>query len=717
MLKSTSFIFDGIPSEQYGVMIYFLNDDENRELDLGTDVEVIEERLPKRITPIHYGVDINKSMSFPLTFGSVNYLSDDDVDAILSWLTGHSQYKWLEYVDGEHYIRYKCHLNNMQSVYINGLPVAFTCDVECDGQFAYEYNTVYEYNITDSEQEIEFVNKSSYNGYLYPKLEFQFNDDCNGLSIFNDTDQGREFNIRDFNRETTNSSRKEQLEETTFSTLIANGADDENTIAWNPMTISSELNFNDVIIGQTHWVALPKDGAMAMYSKDKGQTWTKTSLPYSGTWTGCIGESGFVAICTTPGTAVAARSSDGETWSAATIELPSVLNWTSVSYVETSGLVKGYYVAVAEDSNILAYSSSGASWQSTHLPSVQDWRCVFGGNGHIIAVGGNTNVAAWSSDCITWRSLTLPHTGYWTSGCYDDSKESKGFIIVCDNIQGSKNDMALHSTTGAFDSTWNAIEMPTGSWSKVVHGAAGFVAIGDKSCANSIDLQSWRTNTVSNSLTSIAAYDNIFVAASGSGSIIASNAGGSKQGSYTFALTVDSKASLQDLKIYGEVKNPSGINTYHTTGKMLLASYSDKETVAGESKTLATVSGSSGNVSAATMSAYYQAESENGDEDNMVTITFVVNSDNADLLSAVLYITAEYTLDTQEDLNYNGLVVKFDNQNQIITTNKDTLNMYEYFNRKFFRLVKGSNTLRMSTTGGSCKLIMNCEFLRKVGGR
>ena len=92
MLRSTSFLFDGHSSEDFGLMIYFLDDEAQRELELGTNVEMIEDRLPKRYNPIHYGVDINQSMSFPLTFGSVDYLSDYDIDAILSWLTGHQQY-------------------------------------------------------------------------------------------------------------------------------------------------------------------------------------------------------------------------------------------------------------------------------------------------------------------------------------------------------------------------------------------------------------------------------------------------------------------------------------------------------------------------------------------------------------------------------------------------------------------------------------------------
>ena len=51
MLKSTSFIFDGVPSDTYGLMIYFLDDESTKELPLGTDVDMIEDRLPKNISP------------------------------------------------------------------------------------------------------------------------------------------------------------------------------------------------------------------------------------------------------------------------------------------------------------------------------------------------------------------------------------------------------------------------------------------------------------------------------------------------------------------------------------------------------------------------------------------------------------------------------------------------------------------------------------------
>ena len=111
------------------------------------------------------------------------------------------------------------------------------------------------------------------------------------------------------------------------------------------------------------------------------------------------------------------------------------------------------------------------------------------------------------------------------------------------------------------------------------------------------------------------------------------------------------------------------------------------------------------------MSAIYD------DISGIITVSFIVDTSHTSLLTAPLNIRISYDEDISSDLGYDGLVVNIDNKNQIITTNKENLNLYEYFNNKFFRLVKGMNHLIFKTDGGSCSVTMNCEFLRKVGGK
>ncbi len=216
MFKELAFSFDGVPCDKYGLMIYFIDDSSNRELSLGTDVTMIEDRLSKRIDPISYGVNMNQSLSFPLTFGSTSTLTEDEVDAILEWLTGHQQYKWLELYDYENYCdpetkqpaidktpqykqirtRYRCHINQVQTEYINGLPFAFSATVECDGPFGYVYPpSEFIYSAGNSSSTVTLDNLSSYNGYLYPQMRLEFSGEVKKLSIVNITDNNREFSI------------------------------------------------------------------------------------------------------------------------------------------------------------------------------------------------------------------------------------------------------------------------------------------------------------------------------------------------------------------------------------------------------------------------------------------------------------------------------------------------------------------------------------------
>lgn len=197
MYTSQFFTFDGISSEDYDLMIYFFNDQSVIDVNFGTNVTPIEERLPSRVDPIHYGVNMNESFSFPLTFGSTKYLNEYDVEEIIQWLTGHQQYKWLEFEDyNANPVRYKCRMNNVQTEEVNGIPVAFTVDVECDSQFGYEYPHLFSYeDISSGGLTTTLFNHSTYNGYLYPQMEIECGNGVSKITITNNSDNDRAFEI------------------------------------------------------------------------------------------------------------------------------------------------------------------------------------------------------------------------------------------------------------------------------------------------------------------------------------------------------------------------------------------------------------------------------------------------------------------------------------------------------------------------------------------
>lgn len=721
MLRSANFLFDGQPSEAYNLMIYFMDDADTRELSFGTDIEVIEDRISTRINPIHYGVNINKSMSFPLTFGSTEYLEDYDVDAILSWLTGHQQYKWLEFVDGDHYVRYKCHLNNMQSIYINGLPTAFTCDVECDGQFAYEYPITTEYEIDTTEAYIEYFNKSSYNGYLYPQVKLEFSDDCNSFSIINESDSNREFRIDYFDRVVNDTSRQEYIYDSTLASEAANVEVDTNFISWTIGTITYTGNYNEIIKGEINgeetWVALPENSDKALYSEDKGATWYEASpaLPHVGNWTGCFGDNGFVVICTDDNQAIASYSQTGKSWTLTNVELPVAQKWSKVVFVETEGFMPNQYLAIGGvNSSIAAISATGWGWQISSLPVAQEWRNAFAGNNTVVLVGGNTNAALISTDCIYWEEIKLPKSAAWSAGCYGPS----GFIILADTLYGSGSREAI-ALKSADARNWEVINFPIGAWSGICFNNSTYLAVGDRQFVYSFDGEVWSSNTLPASVDTVMASGDFFICPLGTNKYITSDSPSTIQGSFTLEVAASNDIIIDNVYVSASIDNTVSDTSYSSNGIKLLAtniSGSEEEgfegeITGGEYVAITTDLRYGIGIDGVMMSATFDSDTR------IVTVNYIVDSGHTSVVNAPLTISIEYQATSTTDLGYDGLVVEFDNQNQIITTNKEALNMYEYFNKRFLRFVKGLNKLRIKTDSGSCKLTITSEFLRKVGGR
>lgn len=211
MFTATSFIFDGVPSEEFDVMLYFLDNNSTVEDEYWTN-EIIEDRLNARYNPIFYGININKQMSFNIIVGSTKYLSRHDIERVGDWLTSHNTYKWLEICqDDMRDFRYKVIFTEVKGVHVNGLPVALNCTVVTDCQFAYEYPVDFTYVIRDGKvvnyasdgteklsTSAKLYNRSSYNGYLYPITTIKIDDGCENFSIVNTSDGNRTFTITSF---------------------------------------------------------------------------------------------------------------------------------------------------------------------------------------------------------------------------------------------------------------------------------------------------------------------------------------------------------------------------------------------------------------------------------------------------------------------------------------------------------------------------------------
>ena len=104
-------------------------------------------------------------------------------------------------------------------------------------------------------------------------------------------------------------------------------------------------------------------------------------------------------------------------------ELPSSVNWTSVTYGN------GKFVLIAGNNNKAAYSADGITWTAVTLPSSAAWNSVTYGNGKFVVVAFGTNKAAYSADGITWTAVTMQVSAYWNSVTYGNGK----FVAVASN--------------------------------------------------------------------------------------------------------------------------------------------------------------------------------------------------------------------------------------------------------------------------------------------
>lgn len=172
-----------------------------------------------------------------------------------------------------------------------------------------------------------------------------------------------------------------------------------------------------------------------------GYAWLDTwSSPTTSSWSGvAFGAGVFVAVA--QGALSAAVSTDGVTWSAASLNTTVQYNWSAVTYGSAAG-----FVAVATGAvQAVAVSPDGTSWTvyPTAMPSAQNWASVAYGNGVYAAVTGSGTVVATSTNGSAWTAGTLSLNGSWDSIVYQNST----FVV-----SGSAQVFTNYSTDGG--ATW-----------------------------------------------------------------------------------------------------------------------------------------------------------------------------------------------------------------------------------------------------------------------
>ncbi len=205
MFTAKSFTYDGKSSDDFGLLVYYLDNQAITEEPIW-ESEITENRLVSRTDPLFFGLNVNKPLTWSFVVGSVKSLEREQIDEIMDWLTSCDTYKWLEIEqDDMSGWRYKALIQNVQLIHFHGLAAAFRCTVVCDSQFAYEYPVQYSYRVEDGTvknaagktlEKVVLRNDSAFSGYLYPKMELRLSKDCEAFTVINASDGNRPFTIR-----------------------------------------------------------------------------------------------------------------------------------------------------------------------------------------------------------------------------------------------------------------------------------------------------------------------------------------------------------------------------------------------------------------------------------------------------------------------------------------------------------------------------------------
>ena len=216
---ATPFSYAGISADDYDMMLYYLSDPGVFEEPLYT-VDVIEERLENRHSPIYLGVTDNSSaLTREIIFGAVEYTDREIVDEVARWLSPSNGYQKLviEQDDLEDYY-YLCIFQDLQMVSINGLPLAFRATLVFYDQFAHEEPTTTAYQVQDGQvltnlgelkSQLTLVNESSLHDYMWPKVTLTIPTSCDEFSIINHSDKNgaRPFTFKNLSEVPTTDGR------------------------------------------------------------------------------------------------------------------------------------------------------------------------------------------------------------------------------------------------------------------------------------------------------------------------------------------------------------------------------------------------------------------------------------------------------------------------------------------------------------------------------
>lgn len=188
MYQTYEFTFADTPASLYGMFVCDFGGKRHSDNAFGNHANIVETRLPQRITPLHYGVRYHDSpLEFTLIFGAEEEMDRYQLQEVSNWLTGYQDYQWLsiDQPDMAH-IQFRCLIQSLTPVSVRWLPLAFEAKIICDCPYGYSYPFEEKINFSGATN-FRFYNDSTIREHLRPELRVKLSSGCKNFSVTNKT--------------------------------------------------------------------------------------------------------------------------------------------------------------------------------------------------------------------------------------------------------------------------------------------------------------------------------------------------------------------------------------------------------------------------------------------------------------------------------------------------------------------------------------------------
>ena len=229
------------------------------------------------------------------------------------------------------------------------------------------------------------------------------------------------------------------INSTTYFVAVASGGtaaafSTNGGTSWSAATLPTSATWSSVTYNNGVFVAVASGGTAAAYSIT-GEAWVAATLPSSSTWTdvtgGLVGTSTYFVAVASGGTAAAYSVDNGASW-IATGALPASATWSSITYGNSR------FFAVASGSANAAFSTNGATWTAVTLPSSTTWdSATFGDDSFVVVAKGSTSaLTSFTGETGSFTAQTLVASSSWEDTAYG-SYAGLGIFAVLGNTNSA----------------------------------------------------------------------------------------------------------------------------------------------------------------------------------------------------------------------------------------------------------------------------------------